>query len=132
MLLRLPGRNVLVGPERPSALGARLGRHEADWTALNIAVRQTPEGGPGIVMAGVAYERRHRGRRLSSPPSSSPPLLTSQAAGLLARLRAPPEGLAAPLRRPTCGRRGLEPETEAPAAPVPTAVNGHAAKQPVG
>ena len=102
---------------------------------VNIAIAHNARGGPGIVMASVAFSEGIVNLSMFTALVLTS-VVTSQAAGFwLDRVlrNGWPLLSGADLRK-----RGIEPETETPAeadaapAPVPTAVNGHAAKQPVG
>ena len=96
---------------------------------VNIAIAHNARGGPGIVMASVAFSEGIINLSMFTALVLTS-VVTSQAAGFwLDRVLRNGWPL---LSGSDLRKRGIEPETEAPAAPVPTAVNGHAAKQPVG
>jgi Kef-type K+ transport system membrane component KefB len=112
-------------------LGSKLaGMNRLD--TINLAITQNARGGPGIVMAAVAFDAG-----IINAPFFTTLVLTavftSQACGFWLGhvLR---KGLPL-LSNEDLRRRGIDPETEetdAAPAPVPTTVNGHGAKQPVG
>jgi Kef-type K+ transport system membrane component KefB len=99
---------------------------------VNIAIAHNARGGPGIVMASVAFSEGIINLSMFTALVLTS-VVTSQAAGFwLDRVLRNGWPL---LSGSDLRKRGIEPETDAPAdapAPLPATVNGHAAKQPVG